>query len=114
MKRLPSERETMTAFRAILVFLLIAPGACAADWPQWLGRNRDGGSPEKVTPWKEPLKVLWKQAVGEGHSSPIVAKGKVFLHTRVKGMDEEQLSAFDAGTGELLWQSVPTARGKFA
>jgi outer membrane protein assembly factor BamB len=94
--------------------LYITPGAFAADWPQWLGRNRDGASPEKIAPWKEPLKVLWKQPVSEGHSSPIVAKGKVFLHTRVKGMDEEKLSAFDAATGELIWRSVPTDRGKLA
>jgi outer membrane protein assembly factor BamB len=93
--------------------LLIVPALLAADWPQWLGRNRDGASPEKVAAWKEPLLVLWKKPVGEGHSSPVVAKGRVYLHTRVAGKDQEQLSAFDAATGDVVWQSVPIERGKF-
>src|SRR5213082_124980 len=97
-----------------LTWLLFAALALAADWPQWLGPNRNGASAEKVAVWKEPLKVLWKQPVGEGHSSPVVAQGKVFLHTRVTGKTEEQTSAFDAKTGELIWQSLAIERGKFA
>ncbi|HLW67764.1 MAG TPA: PQQ-binding-like beta-propeller repeat protein [Gemmataceae bacterium] len=62
--------------------------ALAADWPQWLGPNRDGATTEVVKPWKGDLKVLWRTNVGEGHSSPVVANGFVFLHT--KGDDDEQ------------------------
>ena len=44
--------------------------------------------------------MVWRAPVGEGHSSPVVAGGKVYLHHRVAGKDEEQLSAFDAATGK--------------
>src|SRR5437879_7906441 len=104
----------MKNMRALVALLICVPAAHAEDWPQWLGPNRDGSTTEKVAAWKEPLKVLWKQPVGEAHSSPVVVKGQVFLHTRVKDKLEEQVTAYDAKLGELLWQSVPTERGKFA
>jgi outer membrane protein assembly factor BamB len=104
----------MKGLRTFVLMLLFVPAAHAGDWPQWLGPNRDGSSTEKVAAWKEPLKVLWKQPVGEGHSAPVVAKGHVFLHTRVKNKLEESVSAFDAKTGELAWESVPIVRAKFA
>jgi outer membrane protein assembly factor BamB len=80
--------------------------AAAGDWPQWLGPNRDGSSPETVEPWKEPPKVLWRHAVGAGNSSPVVAEGRVFIHAKVKDKEEEEVAAFDAATGKLLWQVV--------
>lgn len=102
----------MNRICALAVLLLVSSVARADDWPQWLGAKRDGSTPEKIAPWKEPLTVLWKQPVGEGNSSPVVVDGKVYLHTRVKGKLVEQLSAFDAGTGKPLWQT-PYERGKF-
>jgi len=87
------------------VTLLIVPLASAADWPQWLGPNRDSSTPEKVAAWKEPLKILWRQPVGEGNSAPIIADGRVFLHTKVKDKLEEQLTAYDAKSGKRLWQT---------
>jgi outer membrane protein assembly factor BamB len=91
--------------RATLVLLLACTGAPAADWPQWLGPNRNASSPEKVAPWKGDLAALWRKPVGEGHSSPVIASGKVYLHTRVKDQDAEALTAYDAATGKQLWQT---------
>jgi outer membrane protein assembly factor BamB len=79
--------------------------AHAEDWPGWLGPRRDSSSSETVKPWSGPLKILWKQAVGEGHSSPVVADGKVFLHTLEKGKEIEAVEAFDAGNGDRLWRN---------
>jgi outer membrane protein assembly factor BamB len=87
----------------ILLTACVAPAA--ADWPQWLGPNRDGSSPETVAPWKGDLKVLWHKPVGEGHSSPVVAGGKVFLFTKVKDKEQEEIAAYDAKTGDLLWHT---------
>jgi outer membrane protein assembly factor BamB len=95
----------MPLLRSFALLFICAGLASAGDWPQWLGPNRDGSTPEKITPWKEPLKPLWKQAAGEGHSSPVVAGGRVFLHTRVKDKDEEEITAFDAKTGKDLWHA---------
>jgi outer membrane protein assembly factor BamB len=92
--------------RSLLVLVCCAASVSAADWPQWLGANRDCSSPEIVVPWKQPLKVLWHKPVGAAHSSPIVAGGKVFLHTKVADKDQEEISAYDAKTGELLWHTA--------
>jgi outer membrane protein assembly factor BamB len=51
--------------------------------------------------------VLWKKTVGEGHSSPVVAGGKVFVHAKVGNKDEEEVVAYDAVKGEEVW------RGKY-
>jgi outer membrane protein assembly factor BamB len=87
-----------------LFLLLIAPTAVAADdWPQWLGPNRDGTVPTKVAPWKGDLRILWRVSVGEGNSSPVVAGGLVFMHSKVKDKDVEQVQALDAATGKARW-----------
>lgn len=80
-----------------------AADAPATDWPQWLGPTRDASVPAKIAPWTGDLKVLWQVPVGEGNSSPIVAGGLVFLHTKVKDKDIEQVQAFDAKTGTVKW-----------
>src|SRR4051794_40583918 len=103
----------MKRLLALVASITFAQAALAEDWPQWLGPHRDGSSEEKVAPWTEPLKVLWRKPVGEGHSSPVVADGRVYLHTKVADKTEEQLSAFDAESGEPRW-STPYERGKFA
>jgi outer membrane protein assembly factor BamB len=95
-----------------LALFLAVSGSHAADWPQWLGPRRDGSSTEIVTPWQQTPKILWKQAVGEGHSAPVVADGKLFIFAKVADKDDEQVEAFDAATGKPLWTQA-TQRGKF-
>src|SRR5262245_26793477 len=56
-------------FRAVLTLLICTSVATAADWPQWLGPSRDGASAEVVKAWTAPPTVVWRAAVGEGHSS---------------------------------------------
>jgi outer membrane protein assembly factor BamB len=98
------EENLMPWLSSVFILVLCVSAAPAADWPQWLGPTRDAASSEVVTPWKETPKVLWRQPVGEGHSSPVVANGRVFLHAKVQDKDEETVIAFDAGTGEKRWQ----------
>jgi outer membrane protein assembly factor BamB len=109
----------MNWLRASCLLVLLAATAVAADWPQWLGPHRDGESPEKIKPWKDDLKVVWRKKVGPGHSSPVVAGGKVFLHTRGKNkplpdsdkeQEYEEVTAYDALTGKKEWNtSYPRA-----
>ena len=65
----------------LTVFLAVA---WAQDWPQWRGPNRDGiaGAISEPKAWPEKLQLKWKVNVGEGHSSPVVAGGRIYLHTR--------------------------------
>ncbi len=89
-----------------LVLLL----ALADDWPQWLGPTRDNVSPATIAPWKDAPATLWRHPVGEGHSSPVVAGGRVYLHAKVKDRDEEEVIAWDAASGRELWrQATPRA-----
>jgi outer membrane protein assembly factor BamB len=104
----------MRWLRTLLLMVLLSTPALAADWPQWLGPRRDGSSTEKIKPWKGDLPVVWKKATGPGHSSPVIADGKVFLHTRlkdkVKGSEHEAVTAYDAANGKELWStSYPRA-----
>ncbi|HEY8503151.1 MAG TPA: PQQ-binding-like beta-propeller repeat protein [Gemmataceae bacterium] len=96
-----------------LALLLTAPAARAGDWPQWLGPTRQGVSDEEIKPWEDAPKVLWRVPVGEGHSSPVVADGRVFLHTKVPGREAEAVLAFDAKSGEKLWEKT-YERAQFA
>src|SRR5947208_2204529 len=95
----------MPCLRSVLTLLLCVPLAVAGDWPQWLGPNRDGSSPERVSPWKTSPTVVWRAAVGEGNSSPVVAGGRVFVHAKVRDKNEEEVYAFDAKTGEVSWHT---------
>jgi outer membrane protein assembly factor BamB len=89
---------------ALLLSLSLPLPLIAADWPQFLGPNRDGSSPEMIAPWKGELKPLWKKPVGEAHSSPVVADGVVYAFYQPKGKDADARAAFDARTGELRWE----------
>lgn len=76
------------------------------DCPQWRGVNRDGVYRETglLKSWpKEGPKMVWSQdSVGNGYSSPVVVKGKVYI-TGEKSR-REYLSAFDL-QGKQLWQT---------
>jgi outer membrane protein assembly factor BamB len=91
---------------SLLLVLLCTPAVLAEDWPQWLGPRRDASSKSKITPWKEAPQVVWRKPVGEGHSSPVVADGKVFLHTKVADKDDEEVTCFDAKNGDVVWRKT--------
>jgi outer membrane protein assembly factor BamB len=78
--------------------------AWAEDWPQWRGIHRDGvaiGFPEPKA-WPVKLTLKWKVTVGEGHSSPVVADGRIYVHTR-QG-DREVVTALRPENGQTIWQ----------
>jgi outer membrane protein assembly factor BamB len=79
-------------------------GLCA-DWPQWLGPDRNGVSSETglLKSWPEGgPKLLWKATgLGEAHSTPSVAAGKVY-GMGLRGSDEV-VWCLDDRTGKELW-----------
>jgi outer membrane protein assembly factor BamB len=95
----------------VLCALAVQPAA-GAEWPQWLGPDRDNSTSEKVAAWKTPPTVVWKKPVGDGNSAPLIVGGKVYLHTAVAGKDEEEIAAYDAATGKPAW-SYKYPRVKF-
>jgi len=99
-------KDAGRAIRLVLAAgcLLASSHASASDWPQWLGPGRNNVSTETVAAWKEPPAVAWRQKVGHAQSSPVVAGGRVFIHSVVEGEEKEEVLAFDAATGELRWR----------
>ncbi len=63
------------------LILLASAVAAGEDWPQWRGPRRDGGAAGFIAPrvWPKELKRQWRVEIGEGHASPVVAAGRVFV-----------------------------------
>ena len=116
-------------FSLFLTVAVISPLG-AGDWPNWLGPNRNGASPETglLTTWpKAGPKVLWKVPGGVGYSSIAIAKGRAI--TQVQHDGAEHVLALDAVKGTKLWETkianeytnnygdgpraTPTIEGKF-
>src|SRR5262249_54888488 len=93
----------MPWLRSLAVVVMTAAMAPAADWPQWLGPDRDGSSKEKVATWKVAPERAWAAPVGDGHGGPVVAKGRGYIFATPKDKDEEELTAYDAAKGTKLW-----------
>ncbi len=90
---------------ASLIGVALATAPLTAQWSQWRGPNRDGVVPAASVPavWPAQLALKWKQPVGEGYSSPVVADGRVFVHSRTD--PDEIVSAFDLATGKPIWSA---------
>lgn len=88
---------------------VITSWASAEDWPGWRGPRGDGTSLDKAPPthWSSTEGMVWKAAVpGEGHSSPIVWRDRIFLTSALAETEERLLLCFDRGTGGVLWQQA--------
>src|SRR4051794_11553586 len=95
----------MTARISVLAIGLAAGLSTGADWPQWLGPNRNAVSSEIVAPWSSPPVVHWRLAVGEGNGGPVVSAGRVYLLIKVPEKNVEEVLALDAATGKEIWRT---------
>ena len=97
--------------RASLLCLaaLAANVVCAENWPCWRGPRGDGTSLEAEPPtrWSGTENVVWKTAIpGEGHSSPVIWDGRIFLTSALKENQDRVLIALDSKTGGVVWQQT--------
>ncbi|MEM9826038.1 MAG: PQQ-binding-like beta-propeller repeat protein [Planctomycetota bacterium] len=85
--------------------LTLGSQACAADWVNWRGPERNGVSREKGLP-DDMEDVLWKKEDVSCRSTPIVMNGKVYVVSRIgEGADEqERVVCMDAKTGKIKWE----------
>jgi outer membrane protein assembly factor BamB len=98
---------------ALSVIVVAAMPMWAADWPNWLGPNRNGSSPETglLTTWpKAGPKLLWKVPGGDGYSTVAVANGQAI--TQVQHDGTEFVLALDAVKGTKLWETKVAAEYK--
>jgi outer membrane protein assembly factor BamB len=113
---------------------MLAPAGplLAADWPQWLGEQRDGiwretGLLDRFSSAGPP--VLWRTAIGTGYSGPAVAGDRVYVMDRLRPIDEkgkparptragipgtERVLCLSASTGKILWQHAYDAAYKIS
>ena len=89
---------------ALLLSLSLPVSLGAADWPQFLGPNRDSHSTEAKLNWEWPKDgppVAWKKDIGTGWAGPVVAGGKLILFHRIE--NEEVVACLDPATGKERW-----------
>ena len=87
------------------VVLMVAICSSRADWPQYLGPNRNSVSDQKgiLSSWPENgPEVLWTVAVGRGFGGPVIKDGKVYLLDRDDKVGDN-LRCFDLSNGKELW-----------
>jgi len=74
-----------------------------ADWPSFLGLQRDGTSPERgVASWGPagPRRV-WERELGESYATCSIQRGRLFIFDRPGS--KFRLACLKAETGEALW-----------
>ena len=117
-----------------LLLLALLSTACADDWPQWMGPQRDGVWREKKILQKFPesgLQILWRTNVNRGYCGPAVAAGRLFMMDRQPGpplqvkargqkteaggpkpdpkpaaAGNERVFCLDASTGQQIWEHI--------
>jgi outer membrane protein assembly factor BamB len=96
----------------IVGIVSLSPGlgySSPADWTQWRGPGRDGIA--KTSPhiaiWPNTLKQVWTVSVGQGHSSPVILNGTVYMFSREK--ESEVVRAIDLLSGAVKWQNSYSA-----
>jgi outer membrane protein assembly factor BamB len=80
----------------------------AEDRPQFRGPNRDSAWNEAGILQTFPadgLKVRWRAPAGRGWSSPVVARGRIYVTDvqLARLAAKERVLCFDEANGRLLW-----------
>src|SRR5262245_10024159 len=82
--------------------------AGAGDWPGWRGADRTGVSTETglLKEWpKTGPPLVWKvKELGEGYSTPSIARGRLYVMGS-RGTDEEFVQARNVADGGLVWET---------
>ena len=98
----------------IAAIVMIVSGSVLADWPQYLGPNRNSTSDQKglLRSWPENgPEVLWTVSVGKGFGGPVIKDGKVYLLDRDDKVGDN-LRCFDLSNGKELWNFAYDAPGR--
>jgi outer membrane protein assembly factor BamB len=102
-----------TICMSLIIVSTMAYISPAADWPQYLGPERNSTSPEEnlLRSWPEiGPEVLWTTKVGRGYGGPVVKDGKVYLLDR-DGDVGDKLRCFNLDDGKELWSYAYDAPG---
>lgn len=109
--RLESARADKGGSPAAKPAALAQKQTATSYWTDFRGPNRDGHYTEQPIniDWvKSPPKLLWKQPVGGGYSSFVVADGLAF--TIEQRREQEVVTAYEVETGREVWAHSYAAR----
>jgi len=87
--------------------VVCASPAFGTDWPQWRGPFFNGSTDERDLPasWSKTENVAWVSPLpGPSGATPVIANGRVFVTSTIKGTTEFVALCFDAKTGQVLWR----------
>lgn len=98
------------AILAAIAFCCAQRSALGEEWPRWRGPNGaaiyDTVGDESPLPvrWSERDGIAWRSVIpGEGSSSPIVSRGRVFITSSEDSGSRRKTHCLDAASGKLLW-----------
>ena len=99
------KHSTLASIAILAGCAAVAVQSAAEDLTQWRGPNRDGVVTSFTEPqaWPDQLTRRWKAEVGLGYATPLLVGDRIYLFSR-QG-DEEVMSALEAATGNVLWQT---------
>jgi outer membrane protein assembly factor BamB len=100
---------------ATLLLLACAATTISADWPQFMGPDRNGRSAETglARSWPDGgPPQLWKIDMGKGYGGAAVVGDRVYIQDR-EGEERDLVRCLDLGTGKELWRVSYDAPGKF-
>ncbi len=100
-----THRASLSLIAALLT-ASISHNAQAADWPQFLGPDRNGMSSETglINEWPDGgPKEVWRVAGGVGMSAVAVSDGTAYTLIQTGG--QQSLLALDAKTGKEKWRT---------
>ena len=101
--------------RALLVAVAALPFVAAgqsAEWPQFRGPNASGIAAAGASPPIEfgpATRLVWKQPMPVGHSSPAVWGDRIFLTAFQPDSRKLELICVSAKTGEISWRRMAPA-----
>jgi outer membrane protein assembly factor BamB len=109
-------RSKIMKVNITLLAVIIMAAACSslAEWPQYLGPDRNAVSPEKglLRSWPEGgPKVLWTISLGAGYGGAAVSDGKVYVLDRIDN-EKDALRCLDLLTGKEHWSFQYDAPGR--
>ena len=93
--------------RAVFLAAVCAAVAWPQQWPQFRGPNATGVAAADANPpveFSPSNKLLWKQPLPVGHSSPAVAGDRIFLTSFTPESKKLELICISTKTGAILWR----------
>ncbi len=106
--------HTSKATVAVLLLIVARWARCDeqsrqdGDWPCWRGPTHDNHSSDPRPPlhWSKDAGIAWRVSVpGQGHASPCISRGKIFLASADDAEQVQFLLCFDQQTGAQLWRT---------